>query len=262
MGNPARNTPNVIYLDRPQRAKAEPSGTEWEDAALEVIATSAWRDSKARRLIAIALAVSLLVHAVIFMAGFKYLTHHVMHHLFEPPKPLDVMLTPPLPRPVEPVPPAPRPKELLAHKPEPAAKPANPAPVLTAPTRTSEPQAVVSSPPEKKSVTAAPQAAPVAEPQTTTAPEHAAAYLNNPPPAYPLSARRLGQQGLVLVRAYVNRSGRPEQVTLAKTSGVASLDEAALNAVRQWTFIPAKRGAESVDAWVEVPVRFRLNHGE
>lgn len=265
MANPTRKASNVVYLDR-RRPAAEPVGTEWEDAALEVIATSAWCNSKARRLIAIALAVSLLVHALIFAVSFKYLTHHVIHHHFEPPKPLEIVIIAPVPKLVEPVPPAPAPapapapREHLAHKPEPTAKPAAPAPILTAPVQASEAPSIPSPPPRApQAATTAPASTPAAEPQPVTTPAYAAAYLDNPPPAYPLSARRLGQEGLVLVRVYVNRSGKPEQVLLAKTSGVASLNEAALNAVKQWTFVPAKRGAEPVDAWVEVPLRFRLD---
>jgi protein TonB len=36
------------------------------------------------------------------------------------------------------------------------------------------------------------------------------------------------------------------------------LDQAALQAVKQWHFVPAQRGGEAVAAWVEVPIVFRL----
>ncbi|WP_122235428.1 TonB family protein, partial [Pseudomonas coronafaciens] len=40
--------------------------------------------------------------------------------------------------------------------------------------------------------------------------------------------------------------------------GVPALDEAAQAAVRQWTFIPAKRGDTPVEGWVNVPLAFKL----
>lgn len=90
------------------------------------------------------------------------------------------------------------------------------------------------------------------------APSFAAAYLHNPSPEYPLSARQAGQEGLVLLRVLVDRQGQPEQVRLEQGSGFAVLDRAALQAVQRWTFVPARRGAEPVKAWIEVPLRFRL----
>jgi protein TonB len=90
-------------------------------------------------------------------------------------------------------------------------------------------------------------------------PSFSADYLENPPPAYPLSARRLGQSGLVLLRVLVSESGKPAEVRIAKTAGVDALDRAALEAVRGWTFVPARRGEAPVAAWVEVPLRFRLD---
>lgn len=85
-----------------------------------------------------------------------------------------------------------------------------------------------------------------------------ASYLSTPLPPYPSDARRLGQHGVVLVRVYVNREGRPDEVRLARSSGVRALDEAALGAVSDWRFAPARRGGEPVASWIEVPVRFRL----
>ena len=38
----------------------------------------------------------------------------------------------------------------------------------------------------------------------------------------------------------------------------ASLDAAAAEAVKRWHFVPARRGTEAVEAWVRVPIEFRL----
>ncbi|EXJ14931.1 energy transducer TonB [Imhoffiella purpurea] len=86
-----------------------------------------------------------------------------------------------------------------------------------------------------------------------------AAYLNNPAPGYPGSARRQRQEGTVHLRVLVNAKGRPGEVRIATSSGVSSLDQAALRAVRRWRFKPAQRNGQPISAWVRIPIRFRLN---
>ncbi|MEE2494145.1 energy transducer TonB, partial [Pseudomonas aeruginosa] len=38
-----------------------------------------------------------------------------------------------------------------------------------------------------------------------------------------------------------------------------SLDQAAVKAVKRWSFVPAKRGDKAEDGWVSVPIDFKLN---
>jgi len=78
------------------------------------------------------------------------------------------------------------------------------------------------------------------------------------PPVYPEAARRRGQQGRVLLQVDVSAHGAPIEVSVAQSSGFASLDDAALRAVQQWRFVPATRGGTPIPAVAEVPVRFRL----
>lgn len=85
------------------------------------------------------------------------------------------------------------------------------------------------------------------------------ASLNNPAPAYPASSRRLGEEGRVLLRVRVNRDGQAENVEIDTSSGFARLDQAAVTAVRQWRFAPARQGDVPVAAWARVPIRFRLD---
>lgn len=103
----------------------------------------------------------------------------------------------------------------------------------------------------------APMPAASSEPEFT-APRFDAAYLDNPPPAYPPLSRRLGEQGRVLVRVFVEPDGAPAQVELRSSSGHRRLDAAAVAAVRRWRFVPAWRGDEPVGAWVLVPIAFKL----
>jgi TonB family protein len=83
-------------------------------------------------------------------------------------------------------------------------------------------------------------------------------YLDNPAPQYPAVSRRRGEEGIVLIRAHVRADGSPAEVRLQQTSGHPRLDAAALTAVKQWRFVPAKRGVDAVESWVVVPVEFNL----
>lgn len=78
------------------------------------------------------------------------------------------------------------------------------------------------------------------------------------PPEYPSRARKMGQQGEVLLRALVDETGRPRDLRVAISSGHDSLDRSALAAVRGWQFRPASREGRSFTVWAEIPVRFVL----
>jgi protein TonB len=56
----------------------------------------------------------------------------------------------------------------------------------------------------------------------------------------------------------VSASGASGAVLLKHSSGHAILDDAALQTVRRWRFIPARRGDAPVESWVDVPITFRL----
>ena len=101
--------------------------------------------------------------------------------------------------------------------------------------------------------------APSASNEEVTQPVYTATYLNNPPPAYPLVARRRGIEGTVVIRAQVLEDGNCHHASLRKSSGHDMLDQAALAAVKAWRFIPARRGAQTISAWIEVPITFRLD---
>lgn len=112
--------------------------------------------------------------------------------------------------------------------------------------------------------TQAAQAAVRANPQPPALmpPDLRAAYLSNPRPPYPRSARRLGLEGRVVLRAQILADGSCGLITVSETSGQAILDDAALQAVKQWHFLPARRGGEPVSAWVEIPINFQLDGRE
>jgi TonB family protein len=79
------------------------------------------------------------------------------------------------------------------------------------------------------------------------------------PPRYPEEALRRGLEGRVFVRALVKKDGVPIEVSVAPGKGVTpELDQAAVDAVKQWRFITAKSKGKTVAVWIVVPVNFRL----
>jgi len=78
------------------------------------------------------------------------------------------------------------------------------------------------------------------------------------PPVYPPRCLRMGIEGTVRVRVLVGEDGRPQEVTIGKSSGESALDESALEAVRTWRFEPARRNGVPVRAWAVVPIEFKL----
>lgn len=86
-------------------------------------------------------------------------------------------------------------------------------------------------------------------------------YKANPKPRYPMLARRRGYEGTILLRVFVLESGGVGKVELEKSSGYEILDESAMNAVKDWIFIPGKKNGEPIPSWVTVPIKFQLKSG-
>jgi protein TonB len=138
-------------------------------------------------------------------------------------------------------------------------------PLIVAPAEAPEPIVAPAPPPEPPkpeerapAVSAAPATPTVAPAPPIVPPNFNADYLHNPAPAYPPVARRLGEQGRVVLRVLVTADGQPEQVEVRTSSGSPRLDAAALETVRRWKFVPARQGDRPLAAWVLVPISFRL----
>lgn len=158
------------------------------------------------------------------------------------PSPPAPEITPPRPTPVEPKP---------AVRPQPA--PVARQPVLAA--KSEAPSAAVEAPPVKEMPPPAP--APVAA-VAVSQPRFDADYLLNPAPTYPALSRRMGEEGKVVLRVFVEPAGRPSQIEVRTGSGSPRLDQAAQDAVWRWKFVAARRGDETIGAWVLVPIVFNL----
>jgi periplasmic protein TonB len=162
------------------------------------------------------------------------------------PKPVERVVVPePAPEQAIEIPPPPPPQSITE-----VPVPSPPAPVVVA---APEPQPITPTPAPQ--VVQTPQ-----EPEeiTMTSQMLSAIYLRNPKPSYPNLSRRLSEQGTVLLRVFVTMAGDATKVELKESSGFSRLDHAALDAVQNWKFVPAKRGEQPVAAWVVVPIKFSL----
>lgn len=173
------------------------------------------------------------------------------------PETREVPLVVDLIQPAQPEAPKTRPQALPRPQPAPPqAAPQRPTPPLAA-TTSSVPaaNAPVAAPPESKPAPAAPAAAAT---EAVSAARFDADYLKNPAPVYPPLARRMGEEGRVVLRVQVTAQGTADSVELMTSSGSDRLDQAALKAVRNWRFVPARRGGEAVASAVLVPITFKL----
>jgi protein TonB len=76
---------------------------------------------------------------------------------------------------------------------------------------------------------------------------------------YPGDAAKLHQQGTVILRVLVGDDGRPRTIEIEKSSGFRSLDNAAREAVRLWTFQAGTHNGIATALWARVPITFTLN---
>ena len=185
----------------------------------------------------------------------------VLAQFIEPPQPIQEPVPPAPPvtpeRRVKPVPAvqkkvAPKPAAQATAQPpaipDPAPSPSAPAGSIT-PTFASVPAVVATAP--------APAPAPPAPPSVQL-PSSNADYLQNPKPAYPPLSKRLGEQGKVTVRVLIGADGVPQKAELRQSSGFDRLDQAALNTVLKWRYVPGKRGGVAEEMWFNVPINFVL----
>jgi protein TonB len=83
-------------------------------------------------------------------------------------------------------------------------------------------------------------------------------YRQNTPPPYPRKARRLGYEGIVMLKVLIDENGRVDRLMLLESSGYDLLDRAALLTVKKWLFEPGSEGGTKKKMWVKIPVRFQL----
>ncbi|TAI86120.1 energy transducer TonB [Pectobacterium versatile] len=159
----------------------------------------------------------------------------------------DNALLPPVPEKKEPEKkPEPAPKKVAVKKNPPAPAPKHQAEAASA-------TAPITPAPVVQKAVAQPVDAPLTPPLAN------ADYLHNPAPSYPDVAISRGYEGTVLLNVQVRADGKVQTIRIHQSSGYPSLDDAARDTVRRWSFVPARRGSQPVSGWVVVPVDFSLN---
>jgi protein TonB len=76
------------------------------------------------------------------------------------------------------------------------------------------------------------------------------------PPRYPPTAQAARVEGLVALEAVIDATGRVNDVRVVHS--IPPLDQAAIDAVRQWRFTPTLLNGEPVSILLTVTVRFTL----
>lgn len=171
----------------------------------------------------------------------------------------------PVPLPEAPTPPAAKPKTVpVVKKPVTAPRPIAPAakptplpqsveiPVATAAPSIDPPHPAAHSAPAAPPAATAP-AAP-ALPKTVSGVE----YVQAPQPEYPAIARRMGEEGKVILRILVNEQGQPARIEVRQSSGYARLDDAARRAASRALFKPHLEDGRAVAVYALIPINFSI----
>ena len=82
--------------------------------------------------------------------------------------------------------------------------------------------------------------------------------VRQPKPRYPMSARRMGHSGQVLLRLFVDQEGAVREVNVMRAEPAGVFEDAAVEAARKWHFSPAMSRGVAVGMWMTLPVRFSL----
>jgi len=86
---------------------------------------------------------------------------------------------------------------------------------------------------------------------------HAPAFIHREMPVYPMLARRLGKEGMVLLKLLIDMNGKLQDVEVVEPAGFG-FTEAAVAAVKNSTYAPASCNGGKIAAKALLPVRFCL----
>jgi protein TonB len=140
-------------------------------------------------------------------------------------------------------------------KPAPSTAPPPEPPPSRLPERPME-QAPSEPPPPAKTAQAERAARPASEPIRVGGNIKPPLKTRDVPPAYPPMARQARVQGIVIIEAIISPAGRVQQARVLRS--IPLLDEAALDAVKQWEFEPTVLNGVPVPVIMTVTVRFSL----
>lgn len=76
-------------------------------------------------------------------------------------------------------------------------------------------------------------------------------------PEYPLFARKMGQETILVIRCELDAEGRVTAAEIEKPDG-ALFEKRVLAAVKTWRFSPARIDGVAVPATVRIPIHFEM----
>jgi len=184
-----------------------------------------------------------------------------------------VVLSPSEPKPVEIVMPTIQGVLVMAEPeeaPPPPPEPPPPPPPEKKPEPKPVPKPLPKAPPSERAVKAPePEPPPVEKPAETKPaeptpppvipPNSDANELANPAPVYPKQSRRIREEGKVLLEILVTAKGTVGEIKLKRSSGHKRLDNAALQTIKRWKFIPASKEGKPIDYWYDYEFEFTLH---
>ena len=97
-------------------------------------------------------------------------------------------------------------------------------------------------------------------PPVDIAPSENISYRRLRPPKYPPQAVRQRMEGKVVLKVLVGLDGKPEEITVEKTSGYRVLDQAAIAAVKTWVFNAGQKNGAASRGYALVPIEFNLSN--
>jgi protein TonB len=104
---------------------------------------------------------------------------------------------------------------------------------------------------------------PIPPPPSPTTPQRVGGIIKEPkkirhvPPVYPSMAQQAHIEGIVVIEAIIGVDGRVKEARVLRSKPL--LEQAALDAVRQWEFTPTTLNGVPVPVIMTVTVNFKLN---
>jgi len=71
-------------------------------------------------------------------------------------------------------------------------------------------------------------------------------------------SKRLGEQGRVVVRAFIQLDGTASRAEVQRSSGYERRDQTAVQTVLRWRYVPGKRAGVPEAMWFNIPINFVL----
>ena len=222
-----------------------------EEAAIGEFSHFALEDKEDNKLLRIAMAVAVAVHAILFVINFPTFARDIK---VEKKKPKvfviqNVRFKPPPPKQEQQIP---KPKAKKVPIPDPT--PDEPEPI-----RIPEPEEELEIPDVDDLVIAVPEAPPPVDtgPIFVTGDVQKPVKISDVQPQYTEIARKARIQGVVILQTIINKEGNITDVKVLKGLPMG-LTEAAVAAVEQWRYEPATLNGKPVAVYFNLTVNFQL----